>query len=332
MFSAYFIVYDSRSGSTMVSNMLSKWMNTYVIPESQLPIDLLLRFSVQQKLTSSDCDAICEMIKEDRKINDWGCTEQLLYIASTCVGKDIKSVVRLFYSAFFDLHNTTSSYVLGIKKESYLLVANQLKSIFTDAKFLCVVRDPRGVFASKKRSINTGTGRAFEKNPVKAGLIWSRYIKCIVRLSSLYPGDVLFIKYENILNNEEKEFSKIASFLGVDLVRGKSNFYIHERYSAIHSNVGHAVLSDNNKKWRKELSDCEVYLVQKSCSEEMAVFKYHIESVTCGSNCNYYLLCSRILISIYKFYYLVRSYVGSIRYENRSDGCFALKKSKRFGC
>ena len=74
----YFILYDQRSGSTLLSSLLGKWMKTNVAPETNLPIDIVLKYSNQRRLSSTDCISIQKMIRHDRKIGDWGITNELI--------------------------------------------------------------------------------------------------------------------------------------------------------------------------------------------------------------------------------------------------------------
>jgi hypothetical protein len=320
-----FIVYESRSGSTMFANLFTKWMNVSVIPETNLPINLLLRYHGQHKFTSEDLSDICEMITSDRKINDWGVTDDLLFMVEKFANRSVDDLITDFFKTYIKSINENKIAYIGIKKESYLLVAKTIKTIYPDSKFICLVRDPRGVFLSKKTSINTGTGKPFETNAVRSALTWEKYILCAKYLQDLYPRGVYFVKYEDILENEENVMRAVADFLQINIQLSEGSFLINGRYSDLHANVNKPVITGNDKKWMNELSQSDIDRIQMNCSYGMQLFKYHQFTKSYSSK-PLWLLSGFIWSLLFKLYDYMRLHFGSVVYEE--NGYFAIKRRR----
>ena len=187
-----------------------------------------------------------------------------------------------------------------------------------------MIRDPRGIFSSKKNSINTGTGKTFENEPIRSGFMWKEYIRRIEHLRLVFPEDVYFVKYEEVLRDEERAMRDLASFIGMEVSLSETNFVIHERYSKIHSNVGKSLIGDNDKKWMKKLSKSEIKLLEIICAKEMKNFGYdQISSMSLPKKTMMKLYATFRLFTI-SFIFFIRSKFGTVIYDRGNN--FVLGK------
>ena len=324
----FFILYDPRSGSTLLSNLITKNMNVLVSPETHLLINILLEHDIHHVLSRSDCLNILKIVHNDRKINDWEITEKIVNVVESASGGTTSKLVKDILSVYLDSVVDFKYTALGLKKDTYIIVADKLKSIFPSAKFICIVRDPRGVFLSKKKSIYTGNGKAFQTNAIKASKEWNRYTKCINIIKNMYFSNVLLIRYEDIIADEHKVISKIASFLSISMSTHSRNYSIHDRYKDIHTNVHSRIIRDNDKKWMKELSEKEIYYIQLSCSQGMKNFGYRKETYLHNRMRFIYFITYTIQSFLLNIVYFLRRRFGSIKYKNMQ--CFASVRNKSY--
>ena len=77
---------------------------------------------------------------------------------------------------------------------------------------LHVVRDPRAVYASQKRSVSSRTGHPMVRDPITMGLRWRRFIDAI---RGLPAARLLELRYEDMVADEHAAVSRVCEFLGL---------------------------------------------------------------------------------------------------------------------
>jgi len=163
---------------------------------------------------------------------------------SQCKSFDIpgifEALIRHDVNAAFD-----SSIIWGDKTPSYIIHIPFLKSLFPNAKFIHIVRDVRDHCLS--------SNKAWGKNMVRAAVRWQeRLVKFRLNLP-LYQSDIHELKYENLLDNHDKELHKICDFLALPFDPAILNL------SKPSENLGDAkgfesVVRSNKNKYQTEMS------------------------------------------------------------------------------
>ena len=72
-----FLAYEPRSGSTILSKYLTENYNVFVVPECNFIIDILKRYYISHSLEETDKQDLLDLIASDRKLSDWGISENL---------------------------------------------------------------------------------------------------------------------------------------------------------------------------------------------------------------------------------------------------------------
>jgi hypothetical protein len=318
----FFVLYDSRSGSTLLSRLITKYFNATVAPEADLPINILLDYNSDHLLSANDSACILKLIAQDRKVNDWNINKEIENIVINSEGRSVSQLIEDIYKALLDSVGDANISSLGLKKGSYIRVADRIKSIYNDAQFICIIRDPRGVFSSKKYSIYTGTGKPFDEDPIHAALVWSDYLECVLYLKSIYKDSVHIVKYEDILQDEEKTMKKISGYLDLPIDIQSRPFYIHSRYADIHKNATKSVMKSNDK-WISTLLECEISHIQFVCLEKMKEFGYELRPTKRNIYC---MLIGWFKIKFYRGKLELKKRYGYYKYDN----CFARKRKRIF--
>ena len=271
----FFIIYDPRSGSTLLSDIIIKNTNSLILPETNFLINLLLEYDVDRSLSRNDTYKILNILRKDRKINDWNITEKIINIVENSVNTKVNELIKkVLYAYINSFPIAKKKYSIGLKKENYVIIVDKIKKIFPKSKFISIVRDPRGVFLSKKTSLYTGNGKPFEVNPIKSALAWLIFQKRINYISAKYPGSILIVNYEHLIKEPDLIISKIANFLRLNLVKNETKISLHKRYKELHKNLDQELIIYNDVKWQKNLTYKEILFIEFTCEKCLSFYGY----------------------------------------------------------
>ncbi len=152
--------------------------------------------------------------------------------------------------------------------------SDDLFKLFPEAKLLQVVRDPRAVFASRKRRLTKRYGRyAKAHRLVREWNQSSRQIKKLRERTDNY----LNIRYEDLVQNTREVMESVARFIGIEFLpvlfeptragkqwEGNSSF--HDAFSG--------VSAQSVDQWKNELTEDEIWWIEMHCREGMQIAGY----------------------------------------------------------
>lgn len=164
----------------------------------------------------------------------------------------------------------------GDKRPLYILFVPELLTLFPDAQFIEVVRDPRGAVSSMKEL------GWFERNVAGGVELWRRSIESArVAESHLAPDQFLRVRYETLLAQPEVVLSEVAAFAGLDpagvdrMVDYSGNQAetetMRQRY---HANVSKGIDPTIADSWRRRLDEDEVRFIEKMTASFMQDHDY----------------------------------------------------------
>jgi len=161
------------------------------------------------------------------------------------------------------------------------------KHDFKNAKFIVMVRDPRDMFSSFKsieRLIQAGRNYAGFSNLCLFRYLFRTFQRDRLPLAfmdyfkNIGPGeDMLFVRYEELVRNTEKEMAKVADFLGISFCESMlkpttagniwgGNASSGEKFkNVVKSRVG---------KWEKDLDKEEILLLEYFMGDYLKKFGY----------------------------------------------------------
>ena len=151
---------------------------------------------------------------------------------------------------------------------------NALFGLFPEAQLLHVVRDPRAVFASrKKRLLNTADCYTKAHRLVRG---WNRSARQIPKLMER-RDQYLVIRYEDLVHAPRQTLERVCRFVGIEYLpelcaptragrqwQGNSSF--HDAFSGISArSVDH---------WKHDLTEDEIWWVELHCRTGMLLAGY----------------------------------------------------------
>lgn len=277
-----FLVYDSRSGSTLLSKKIMQWLrNTIVTPEIEfIPIlrmknSVLLTEGWEGVAKSLDGYAFRNIKDEIGRIDDVDLRGNIQERKFSI----IIAILELFITNEARLENVQH---IIVKSGEHIKYWRVLCRVFgKKVKFLHIIRDPRAVINSKMK-----TRRAyfpFENmawgGTMLAAYRWLRY--CREMRKAMDNGvSVLNIKYEDLMHDEALVMERIAKFLGTRVMEKKEDqsYIVPGRESEMHplvnSGKNHIERID---AWRSELTARDVKVIEAVLERDMDWMGYRPE-------------------------------------------------------
>lgn len=275
----FFIVYDSRSGSTFLANLLVKTANVAIPPESNFITDICLNYKKESIDNTQDFEEVMKLIYNDAKFSDWNIDKQEI---ESFINEEFPIDIRNFILSICTIYKNTNfpnANMFGLKHGSYLTHYQKIKKIFPSSKYIGIVRDGRAVFNSKKSSTYSVTGQPFETNPHRAAVEWCRIMSLLIEFKEKYPKDTLILHYEKMINNLDETTNTLCNFIGVPINASSENnqkYEIPKRYGDIHKNVKKEPISSRLTAWKQSLSAEEIYAFESVAYHYLLLAEYNL--------------------------------------------------------
>jgi hypothetical protein len=274
-----FLAYVNRSGSTFLSQQLSRSPDVCVCPEANVPLRKLVEnLDPGLGLGPRGLERLNRALSEDSKLRTWGLTEDGVALSESMPRVDA-------------LHRLIDAYRASTKPEArwilckgpffldaYRGLADALRERGVETRCLVLARDGRAVFASQKRSRSTNTGQPMQVDPVLAGRTWSRFI--LQALKAERQADVLLMRYEAVIQDPEGALARALRFLGVPAEEVDDVGDLWERIPgpqrSLHERVHRTADASRIEIWRDQLTPREVSLYEFVSHEALEACGYEL--------------------------------------------------------
>ncbi len=259
-----FIIGVHRSGTTLLRFMLSSHPNIYIPPESDFIPRFFLRYP-QRELSSSDIRRYLDIIfRQYRFVEDWkGKPPDPVDFVHLLNGhRTPATFLDLLYRLYAHQNNAVR---WGDKTPIYTSYVDLLHTIFPDAQFIHMIRDPRDLALSM---VEHYRGREFHVDIYFAAKNWlRRTLKARQDGAVLGNNQYLEIFYEDLVNQPEQNLVKISNFIGEDFAPEMKAQHIMAQEiipddSHFFKNVRLPVNTNSVYRWKKELSQADLATVQ----------------------------------------------------------------------
>jgi hypothetical protein len=262
---AVFLLCSERSGSNLITRMVDNH------PQFCAPSPThLIRLLVQHREAYQDWDDLCADAAEllATKLGEWRTQPS----APDLRALPVRTLPELLRHVFEAEARACGKERLFIKENHAARFLPFLLEAWPDAQFVHLVRDPRDMALSWKRSaVHRG-------DVVRAARVWQQdqaeAVAAIARLR------IHSLTYEDLVVVPELELLRLCRFLGVRFLpamlayhRDPVTIAAAGRTSAW-ENLAQPVMVANTGKWREGLDNTEVALVESVCAREMSHFGY----------------------------------------------------------
>lgn len=295
----FFIVGAGRSGTTLVRSLLNAHSRLAVPPETHF-----MKRAYKDQRHGDDAPADFDFFWQElirwRRFRDLGVENSEVLKFIEMVGqRDFKTVFAAMLRAYAELTRKSRA---GEKTPSHHRHLDRLFGWFPDAQIIVIQRDPRAVVASQLRSPWVREQRAPAR--VTASLVRRARLFHVANHAMLWmeaydqnlanaERDPRFrtIAYERLVAEPAAEVRGLCRFLGevYEPSMLQDRTAARDRASARpppgweawveqhHAHASRAVSADGQQKWREELSEREVAVIEAVCGHRMAAMGYQAE-------------------------------------------------------
>lgn len=301
-----FVVGYYHSGTTLLQDIIAKDPNIFSLKGESLFFHQLNRLRRQYPdLThkSTLIEFITFLVKlanlgfattnmkgNDYSLADLGITQVKFDAIVDAVEQSISSTTGDTYVAVFRL--VVEQLTLYAKKERWLdkgpnhvLYLQTMLSEIEGSRAIEIVRDPRAVLSSRKlrmqkewQDTRAGIGalmdRSFNFDPILDSLRWRQMIRAGADARNNFPDRILRVRYEDLVGQPEMVVPQIAAFLGMPYQLELLNVRVVNSTSWTGENKEAGIVKVAVDKWRKSLSQEELYVIQTMLREEMNQLDY----------------------------------------------------------
>ncbi len=271
-----FLLYDSRSGSTLLSSLLNRHAGVVVAQESHFISLVLENFSDEQSL---NVDGVLGLLYGEPRFVEWNVDQDILRVKLQDLGQ--LTYRALFDAVFFEylkVRGEGEPEVLVVKGARHDFHLKKLKEIYSDARFICLLRDGRAVFNSKLDMVSM-TGMKMSNNVFQAAYDWKKMLR---RTSG---EGLIRLRFEDLLADPEREVSRLLDELGVspagkEINSAQQDYYrlIGKKQKHLHKNVGRDPDRKIAVKWKDRLSPAQIQLYELICARELLRNGYELQA------------------------------------------------------
>ena len=257
----HFLSHFARTGSTFFCDRISRHKNIVIMPESRILKKIYDHFEKKNNLSNNSIFSLVEKLFSDKKFQNYQLkkNELILYLQDNQISnwQNFFYLICLFYRNKYK----KDAKLLIFKKKESLIYYDDFKKIYTETKIIFLIRDPRAIFNSSFKLKHSISGKKFFNNYIDMCFKFNIYYNKLRKIENKYPKNCLLIKYENLLNNFEKEVKKTLNL--IKIIEKDLEFLSKENYTKniisnddehLHENVYKKLISTNDNKWVYSLS------------------------------------------------------------------------------
>lgn len=276
-----FLLYVSRSGSTMLANHIARRMpKVLVFPEVDFVGDLFARGD--EVVCSLDAAGLVRLLRRDPKLADLQLSDsQLVAWVEQAAGGNVHDVLGHLALAYARHLGRDAPNVVLFQRGTLLSVAPHICDSVSGARFLHIGRDPRAVINSVIQVNTADMGRYDRRAMGRADVVglarnWRRYTGRVATMARDAAGATLDLSYEAVCADLESTLARIADHLSVELGATSTALKIDVAQNVLHKNIDRPPLMERIHGWRQELAPWRGYLVEQVAGDAMAARGYEL--------------------------------------------------------
>jgi hypothetical protein len=282
-----FIVGVGRSGTTLLQAMLASHTKVAFPPE----ISFVRRYVAKRKLAKiyrkTGIESVRTVLLDDPKIKrlDLDLNEVFSPFESNTIIFSDASLYKVLLESVAKRANKT---IIGDKDPRCVEYVQVIHQYWPEAYIIHIIRDPRDVLASKKKS-------EWSRNRASLLHIFANYIQMDIGVAlgpKLFGSHYQQIIYEELITDPRSILQQVCKRLHLDFDEAmldfskKANEIIASEEYAWKKEVMGPLLVHNSGKWRETLTDWEVALTELICHKTFMIGGY--EQSNCFKNLPYY--------------------------------------------
>ena len=300
-----FLTYINRSGSTYLANLLDSSSRILACLEGDILVSFLLenpggKFRFDDKTRSR----LTNIFSTDLKLQYWGDSKSF-FPALEKAENNLEAFFNILINYKNQVKPDAEFILFKAERIVYLVKKIQKVDIEHSIRFISIIRDPRAVFASQRRTCFPGTSKIMSDNPVKFADYWKRYVK----ISYSCKGEnLLIIRFEDLIADLPASLIILSEFLKLDLSelsseKGNLLKRMQDIHLRIHENILKRPMIQKIYEWQKELTLTEIFIIEKISLKYLSEAGYNTTKlIKPGFNIYLYIKFQTCTLLLKRFY------------------------------
>src|SRR4030067_2353785 len=259
-----------RSGTTMLGSMLGSGDHCITTPESLFKQEIPRRLSVDWPVGINRREFISALTK-NFEFKLWEIPLPVDSLPLILTKSDYRNLLFNLVDSYASTVNRSDWKVWVDHTPRNIIRPLMMLDIFPNARFISIVRDPRGAAAS---IITLDWGPNTARDVAK---LWADRLLAILALESAFPDKCLRVKYEDLVLNPQKNLQAICDFSRIEfessMVLGKG-FKLPDYTKEQHKLVGKAPDVKRTDAWKRELTDQQIYQIERFLGDLLEMMDY----------------------------------------------------------
>jgi hypothetical protein len=258
----FFIVGCGRSGTTLLRTMLNHH------PEVAIPLESFFIVDYLRAPETVSIARLRSMLIGEYELKEWGLdlTEETFEGCETP-----RQLITRLHERYAAEHGKAR---WGQKTPRLIRFGGLIKANYPKARFVVVLRNPRATVNSLMKS------NVHSANALFASKRWAADVGEGLALKQRYPGDVMEIRYEDLVTQPEQSLRRVCDFLNLPYDPAMLGYHesgveeYSEYYEQIHARLAQPPQASRIDAWREELSQADVATVEAVCGDLMGQVGY----------------------------------------------------------
>jgi hypothetical protein len=269
----FFIVGSSRSGSTLLRLMLASHSRIAIPSETWYLAALVRKFPLDRFLRENEISAAISVMTNHYTWPDMGLEPaEVRCRMAKLSGVRLRDLVEIVYRWHMEVEGKSR---WGDKTPAYIELVPSLAAMFSDAKFIHLIRDGRDVAKSFQRQGWHG--------PWMDGYTreWLRAADLDMRLGkTLLNERVLRVLYEDLVLDPEATLRRICAFIDEKFEEqmlqwhGKVDNAIPVREKHLHTGLARDMNPSDVSRWKREMTSREIFVAEALIGTQLSHFGY----------------------------------------------------------
>ncbi|MBE0470643.1 MAG: sulfotransferase [Methyloprofundus sp.] len=270
---AIFIGGAQRSGTTMLGSILGGAKGCVVTPESQFKDGLPQKHSSPNwKVEGVLKSVMIEELKKNFRYKLWELpVPDMSDLPENLKLRDYSIFLERLVCSYAKKHECKLCETWVDHTPGNLKHVLTLLELFPNAKFIHLVRDPRGVAASIM-PLDWGAD-----TPIEASVSWSASLAYGLAAEQAFPDRCIRVYYEDLLERPELEVNRICKFCNLeftfDMLTGRA-LTVPAYTKKQHKFVGARVLQTQATVWKERLDQETILQIEQKLSDFMVLMGY----------------------------------------------------------
>ena len=237
-----FIVGVPRSGTTLLQSLLCNTDHYFPVPETHFFSRAALGLP-GKNLSHENKKEILRILHKKARIR--------IAIQSLCKLKSKREI----FEYIINIYNRDNRSTFLEKTPRHALFYLEIKQWYPDARFICMIRDPRNTISSILKM-----GKENEKSAIIFSMLYNKIVKNILIISK--EKNVHVVRYEDLTDKPEKTLKNIFKFLKLqynskylaDINAPPEIISLHEHWKKNNLLIK-TIQANDTERWRSVLSE-----------------------------------------------------------------------------